>query len=65
MKLVYKLMPSAIGNVNANLLAQCQRGRAILKEKGEQAYDDEVRAAYKSIIPEATMNVRKEITFKN
>ena len=64
MKLVYKLMPSAIDNVNANLLEQCQRGRAILKEKGEQAYDDEVRANYKSLIPEAIMNVRKEITFK-
>jgi hypothetical protein len=63
-KIVFKMAPAAIDKANANLLEQCHRGRVILEEKGEQAYDDEARRAFKPRVPEPIMKSRKEIIFK-
>ncbi len=64
MKFVYRMAPKAIDNVNKNLQEQCARGRAILIEKGEQAYDAEARRNFKQPMPQAVMKERKEITFE-
>ena len=64
MRFAYRMAPGAVDKVNANLLEQCNRGRAILEEKGEQAYDDEIRRQLKPHMPQAVMAVRKEITFE-
>ena len=64
MLLVYRLAPAYIDTANANLLEQCKRGKAILDEKGEQAYDDEIRRQLKPNMPEAVMTLRREITFE-
>ena len=64
MKFVNHMAPAAIDNANANLLAQCSRGRAILQEKGEQAYDENIRKTFKPSVPETVMEVREEITFE-
>lgn len=63
-KIVFRMAPAAIDKANANLLEQCNRGRVILEEKGEQAYDDEARSAFKPRVPEPTMKSRTEIIFK-
>jgi len=36
----------------------------ILKEKGEENYDKEVRRTFKPIFPEAVLKTRKEIIFE-
>ena len=63
-KTVFRMAPTAIDKANANLLEQCNRGRVILEEKGEQAYDDETRRAFKPRVPEPIMKSRREIIFK-
>jgi hypothetical protein len=64
MKFVYGMALTFIDNANANLLEQCNRGRAILEEKGEPAYDDEARRVFKLLVPEAVMEARREIIFE-
>jgi hypothetical protein len=64
MRLVYRIAPAAIDNANANLLAQCQQGRAILERRGEQAYDEEARRTYKPHQPDMVMRERSEIRFE-
>ena len=64
MRMVYRLAPAHIDTANANLLEQCKRGRAILDEKGERAYDDEIRRHLTPNMPEAVMTLRTEITFE-
>jgi hypothetical protein len=59
------MAPKAIDNVNIRLHEQCARGRAILMEKGEWAYDDEARRTFKPLVPEPVMKARSEITFKS
>jgi hypothetical protein len=63
-KIVFRMVPAAIDKANANLLEQCNRGRVILEKKGEQAYDDEARRAFKPRVPEPIMKSRGEIIFK-
>ena len=64
MQFVYRIAPNAIDNVNTKLQEQCNRGRAILTEKGERAYDEEARRVFKPPVPEAVMRERREITFE-
>lgn len=64
MKFVYWMAPGAIDNANFNLWKECEKGRAILMEKGERAYDQEARRAFKPLVPEPVMKERKEITFE-
>lgn len=64
MRLVYRIAPAAIDNANANLLAQCQQGRAILERRGEQAYDEEARRTYKPHQPDMVMRERSAIRFE-
>ncbi len=64
MRFVYRMAPGAIDKANASLLEQCNRGRVILEEKGEQAYDDEIRRQLKPLMPRVVMAVRKEISFE-
>ena len=64
MRLVYRLAPSYVDTANANLLEECTRGKAILDEKGERAYDEEIRRRLKPSMPEAVMTLRKEIVFE-
>ena len=64
MKLVFKIAPATVDNVNANVLAQIQKGANILKEKGKQAYDEETRKTYKPKFPEPILKKRHEIIFE-
>lgn len=64
MKLVNKIAPATVDNVNANVLAQIQRGAEILKRKGEEAYDAEVRKSFKPKFPEPVIKKRHEIIFE-
>ena len=64
MKFVYRIAPNAIERANVNLRDQCERGRDILRKKGERAYDQEARHNFKPMMPEAVMRERQEITFE-
>jgi hypothetical protein len=64
MKLVYKVAPATVDNVNANVLAQIQKGEKILKEKGERVYDKEIRKTFKPKFPEPVLKKRHEIIFE-
>jgi hypothetical protein len=64
MKLVFKIAPATVDNVNAKVLAEIQKGTSILKEKGEQAYDEETRKTFKPKFPEPVLKKRHEIIFE-
>ena len=64
MKLVYKVAPATVDNVNANVSAQIEKGAQILKEKGEDVYDAEIRKSFKPKFPEPVLKKRHEIIFK-
>ena len=64
MKLVYKVAPASVDNVNAKVLAQIEKGKDILKEKGENAYDAEIRKTFKPKFPEPVLKKRHEIIFE-
>lgn len=62
-KIAYRLAARAVNTANANLLEQSKRGRAILDEKGEAAYDYQARQAAARRRPRAVMAEREEIRF--
>jgi hypothetical protein len=64
MKLVYKIAPATVENVNANVLAQIQNGVKILNEKGKKTYDEETRKTFKPMFPEPILKKRHEIIFE-
>ena len=64
MKIVEKMAPITIDKVNASVLGQINRGKKILEEKGEQAYDEEIRKTYKPKFPEPVLKKRREIIFE-
>jgi len=64
MKLVFKVAPATVDNVNANILDQIKRGEKILAEKGEKEYDAEIRKDFKPKFPEPVLKKRHEIIFE-
>lgn len=64
MKLVYKVAPATVDHVNANVQAQIEKGKQILKEKGEKAYDEEIRKNFKPKFPDPVLKKRHEIIFE-
>ncbi len=64
MRFVNKLAPVTVDKVNSNVQEQIKQGAKILKEKGEENYDEEVRRTFKPIFPEAVLKTRKEIIFE-
>lgn len=64
MRLVNKMAPATVDNVNANVFSQIQKGGQILKEKGETAYDAEIRKTFKPKFPEPVLKKRHEIIFE-
>ncbi|MBS3748818.1 MAG: transglutaminase family protein [Candidatus Thermoplasmatota archaeon] len=64
MKLVFKVAPATVDNVNANILDQIKLGRKILAEKGEKEYDAEIRKNFKPKFPEPVLKKRHEIIFE-
>jgi hypothetical protein len=65
MKFVEKIAPMTIDKVNKNILDQINQGKKILKEKGEEEYDKEIRKSFKPKFPEPVLKKRKSIIFKN
>jgi len=64
MKLVFKVAPATVDNVNANIMDQIKRGKKILAEKGEKEYDAEIRKNFKPKFPEPVLKKRHEIIFE-
>jgi len=64
MKAAARLSPSIIDRANMNLAEQCRRGRAILDEAGESAYDALARRLVRQANPEILMSERQEIKFE-
>ena len=64
MKLVFNVAPATVDNVNANVFSQIQKGGQILREKGETAYDAEIRKTFKPKFPEPVLKKRHEIIFE-
>ena len=64
MRFVNKIAPVTVDKVNAGVQEQIKQGVKILKEKGEENYDKEVRRTFKPIFPEAVLKTRKEIIFE-
>jgi hypothetical protein len=46
------------------VLAQIKKGAEILKEKGEETYDAEIRKTFKPKFPEPVLKKRHEIIFE-
>lgn len=65
MKFVEKIAPMTIDKVNKNILDQINKGKIILKEKGEEQYDKEIRKSFKPKFPEPVLKRKKSIVFKN
>jgi len=65
MKFVEKIAPMTIDKVNKNILDQINQGEIILKEKGEEEYDKEIRKSFKPKFPEPVLKKRKSIIFRN
>jgi len=64
MKLVKKMAPTTVDKVNASVLSQINRGKEILRDEGEQAYDETIRRTYKPKFPEPVLKKRREIIFE-
>jgi hypothetical protein len=65
MKFVEKIAPITIDKVNKNILDQINKGKIILKEKGEEQYDKEIRKSFKPKFPEPVLKRKKSIVFRN
>lgn len=63
MRFVCRVAPAAIDRVNASIVEQCNRGRAILDELGEEAYDAQARMSLQAAQPQAVLKQRNEIVF--
>ena len=63
MRFVCRVAPAAIDRVNASIVEQCNRGRVILDELGEEAYDAQARLSFQAAQPQVALQQRKEIVF--
>jgi len=64
MRFVQKIAPMTIDKVNKNILDEINRGKEILKEKGEENYDKEIRKSFKPKFPEPVLKKKKSIIFE-
>jgi len=64
MKTAARMAPSIIDRANLSLAQQCRRGRAILEDAGETAYDATARTLARQSSPEIIMSERQEIRFE-
>ncbi len=62
-RFVCRVAPAAIDRVNASIVEQCNRGRAILDELGEETYDAQARLSLPAAQPNVALKRRKEIVF--
>ncbi|MBN1368990.1 MAG: transglutaminase family protein [Dehalococcoidaceae bacterium] len=64
MKAAARMAPAVIDRANLSLAEQCRRGRAILEDAGEAAYDAMARRLARQSSPEIIMSERQEIRFE-
>lgn len=64
MLFVQKMAPMTIDKANKNVLDQINAGKKILKDKGEDNYDQEIRKSFKPKFPEPVLKRKKSIIFK-
>jgi hypothetical protein len=64
MLFVQKMAPMTIDKANKNVLDQINAGKKILKDKGEDNYDHEIRKSFKPKFPEPVLKRKKSIIFK-
>ena len=58
------VMKMTIDKANKNVLDQINAGKKILKDKGEDNYDQEIRKSFKPKFPEPVLKRKKSIIFK-
>ncbi len=64
-KILMMISPDTVDMINMNFQKQRERGMKIFQEKGEKAYDTEIRKRYKLKVPKISLQKRKQIIFED